>query len=136
MIFRTVNETPFNLHSAIPRTYVEEFWVSPKEVLSELNYLNNATPKAKTSQVCLCGNELSMTVHSRKYSTAIDVERQSAQVIMFELRHLTDAFKQFEKEQKVRVKISGDKTPIVIETGDQSSCALILPVPVKKTAAA
>lgn len=136
VIFRTVQDAPFNLSSAIPQTYEEEFWVSPKGVLSELKYLNDATPRARTSRVRLCRNELSMTVNGRTYSTAIDMDRQSAQTIMFELRHLTDAFKQFSAEAHVKVKISGSKTPVVIEAEDGNSCALILPVPVKESAAA
>lgn len=135
-IFHMVEDTPYDLHSAIPQTYVEEFWASPKKVLQELRYLNDVVPKARKLYVYLRGNELFMTVNGRKYSTALDSGRQDGQVIMFELSHLTEAFKQFDKEPQVKVKISGDITPVVIEAEGRSDCALVLPAPMKKDAAA
>ena len=136
IILRVEEGVPFQLHSAIPQKYVEEFWVSPKKVLSELNYLNDAAPKTRTPCVYLRGNELFTMVNSKKYSTVIDADRQSAQTIGFALRHITDAFKQFGTEPQVKVKISGIRTPVVIEAEGRSDCALILPVPVKENAAA
>ena len=109
---------------------------SPKKVLQELRYLNDVVPRARKLYVHLHGNELYMTVNGKKYSTTLDADRQDGQVIMFELNHLTEAFKQFNKEQQVKVKISGNITPVVIEAEGRSDCALVLPVPMKKDAAA
>ena len=135
-IFRMVEETPYDLHSAIPQTYVEEFLASPKQVLQELRYLNDVVPRARKLYVYLRGNELSTTVNGRKYSTALDTGRQDGQAMKFELSHLTEAFKQFEKEPQVKVKISGGITPVVIEAEGRSDCALVLPTSMKKDAAA
>lgn len=135
-IFRMVEDAPYDLHSAIPQTYVEEFPVSPKQVLQELRYLNDVVPRARKLYVYLRGNELSTTVNGRKYSTALDTGRQDGQAMKFELSHLTEAFKQFEKEPQVKVKISGGITPVVIEAEGRSDCALVLPTSMKKDAAA
>lgn len=135
-IFRMVEDTPYDLHSAIPQTYVETFLASPKQVLQELRYLNDVVPRARKLYVYLRGNELFMTVNGRKYSTTLDAGRQDGQVMMFELSHLTEAFKQFDKEPQVKVKISGGITPVVIEAEGRSDCALVLPTPMKKDAAA
>ena len=135
-IFRMVEEKPYDLHSAIPQIYVEEFWVSPKKVLQELRYLNDVVPRARKLYVYLRGNELFMKVNGRKYSTALDTGRQDGRAIMFALSHLTEAFKQFDKEPLVKVKISGDITPAVIEAEGRNDCALVLPAPMKKDTAA
>lgn len=135
-IFHMVEDAPYDLHSSIPQTYVEEFLVSPKKALQELKYLNDVVPRARKLYVYLRGNELFMTVNERKYSTTLDLGRQDGQVIMFELHHMTDAFKQFEKEPQVKVKISGGITPVVIEAEGRSDCALVLPTPMKENAAA
>lgn len=135
-IFHLVEDKPYDLHSAIPQTYVEEFLASPKQVLQELRYLNDVVPRARKLYVYLRGNELFMTVNGRKYSTALDTGRQDGQVIMFDLSHLTEAFKQFDKEPQVKVKISGAITPVVIEAEGRSDYALVLPAPMKKDVAA
>lgn len=136
VIFQTTEGKLFDLQGAIPQTFVEEFFVSPKKILGELKYLNDAAPKTKTPYVYLHGNKLFMTVKGRKYSAAIDIVRQSTMSIGFNLRHMTDAFKQFDKEPQVKVKISGVLAPVVIEADGRNDCAMVLPVRVKADAVA
>lgn len=136
LIFRTTEGVPFNLQSVVPSQQMEEFLVSPKQILSELKYLNEATPKTKKPYVYLHGNELFMTVNGRKCTTTIEVSRQSALTIGFDLRYVTDAFKQFDKEPQVKVKISGVLAPVVIEADGRNDHAMVLPVRVKADAAA
>lgn len=136
VIFQTTEGKLFDLQGAIPQTFVEGFFVSPKKILGELKYLNDAAPKTKTPYVYLHDNELFMTVKGRKYSAAIDISRQSAMTIGFHLRYMTDAFRQFEKEPQVKVKISGVNTPAVIEAEGRNDRAMLVPVRVKENAAA
>ena len=136
VIFQTTDSEPFHLESAIPQKYLEEFSVSPREFLTELNYLKDALPTTRTPYVYLRGNELLMQVHDRKYSTAIKISRTGDTTVGFHLRHLYDALSQFKSEKRVIVKISGVHTPVVIEAEGRSDCAMVLPIRVALGAAA
>lgn len=136
IIFHTADSKPFNLESAIPQKYLEEFSVSPKEFLAELKYLKDIIPMTRKPYVYLRGNELLMPVKNRKYSTAIEISRTGDTTIGFNLHYLSDALKQFRKEKCVTVKISGVHSPIVIEAEGRNDCAMVLPVRVELDAAA
>lgn len=136
LILRMTEDKPFNLKSAIPQKYMDEFSVPPKHLLHELKYLNAASPKTKTPYVYLNENNLSMTVNGRRYSTSIDINRRSNLPLSFNLRYMTDALKQFAKEPLVNIKISGPNTPVVIEAEGRNDCAMVLPVRLNKIAAA
>lgn len=134
--FRVSETVPFKLMDTVPPRYVEEFLISPKNILDELAYLKNVTPPTNKPYVYLAGNELSMRVNGKKYSTAVNIERTGDLPVGFNLHHITDAFKQFGKEKQVRVKLSGINMPIVIEAEGRSDCAMLLPVRVDQNAAA
>ena len=136
VIFQTTDSEPFHLESAIPQKYLEEFSVSPREFLAELNYLKDALPTTRTPYVYLRGNELLMQVHDRKYSTAIKISRTGDTTVGFNLHYLRDALNQFKSEERVMVKISGVHTPVVIEAEGRSDCAMVLPIRVALGAAA
>lgn len=136
IIFHTANSEPFNLESAIPQRYQEEFPVSPKEFLAELKYLKDIIPTTQRPYVYLRGNELLMPVKNRKYSTAIKISRTGDTTIGFNLHYLSDALKQFRKEEHVTFKISGVHSPVVIEAEGRNDCAMILPVRVELDATA
>lgn len=135
-IFHTAASEPYQLESAIPQKYLEEFSVSPREFLAELNYLKDALPTARKPYVYLRGNELLMQVHDRKYSTAIKINRTGDTTVGFHLHYLHDALSQFKSEKRVMVKISGVHTPVVIEAEGRSDCAMVLPLRVALDAAA
>lgn len=136
LILRMTEDKPFNLKSAIPQKYMDEFSVAPKQLLRELKYLNAVSPKTKTPYVHLQENSLSMTVNGRRYSTLIDIHRRSSLLLCFNLRYMADALKQFAKEPLVNIKISGPNTPVVIEAEGRNDCAMVLPVRLNKIAAA
>ena len=136
VISHTTDSEPFHLESAVPQKYLEEFSVSPREFLAELNYLKDALPTTHKPYVYLRGNELLMQVHDRKYSTAIEISRTGDTTVGFNLNYLRDALNQFKKEERVTVKISGVHTPIVIEAEGRSDCAMVLPLRVALNAAA
>ena len=136
VIFQTTDSEPYHLKSAIPQEYLEEFSVSPREFLAELNYLKDVLPTTRTPYVYLRGNELLMQVHDRKYSTAIKISRTGDTTIGFNLHYLRDALSQFKSEERVMIKISGVHSPVVIEAEGRSDCAMVLPVRVALGAAA
>lgn len=136
VIFRTADVEPFRLETAVPQKYLEEFSVSPKQFIAELDYLKDALPTTRKPYVYLRGNELLMSVRGRKYSTAIDISRTGDTTLGFNLYYLSDALNQFKKEARVTVKISGTYSPIVIAAEGRSDCAMVLPVRVALDAVA
>lgn len=136
ILFRTVECDPFHLDSAIPKSYLEEFSVSPKELLTELEYLKAVTPASNKLYVYLRGNELFTLSKGRRYSTALEINRVDAKTRGFNLNYLTDAARQFKKETRVTVKISGIYSPLVMEAEARGDRALVLPIRVKADAVA
>lgn len=136
ILFRTVECDPFHLDSAIPKSYLEEFSVSPKELLTELEYLNAVTPTSNKLYVYLRGNELFTLSKGRRYSTTLEINRADGMTVGYNLDYLTDAARQFKKETRVTVKISGLHSPLVIEAEDWGDHAMVLPVRVKADAVA
>lgn len=136
ILFSTVECDPFHLDSAIPKSYLEEFSVSPKELLTELEYLKAVTPASNKLYVYLRGNELFTLSKGRRYSTALEINRVDAKTRGFNLNYLTDAARQFKKETRVTVKISGIHSPLVMEAEDRGGHAMVLPVRVKADAVA
>lgn len=128
IIFHTVDSKPFHLERALPKKYLEEFSVSPKEFLAELRYLKDIIPKTRTPYVYLRRNELLMPVNGKIYGTAITISRTGDTTVGLNLHYLHDALMQFRTEKRVTVKISGLHSPIVIEAEGRSDCAMVLPV--------
>lgn len=131
ILFRTVKCDPFHLDSSIPKSYLEEFPVSPKELLAELEYLKAVTPASNKLYVYLRGNGLFTLSKGRRYSTTLEINRADGMTVGYNLDYLTGAVRQFKKETCVTVKISGLHSPLVIEAEGRSDRALVLPVRVK-----
>jgi len=131
---RSLKEQPFPLQHVLPQRYVEEFEVSPKEFLAELNYLASAA--RQNVPLYLRGNEISLTVRGKKYSSVIDVNRRSSMLLGFNLREISDAIKQFEKEPLVKVRVGERNLPTMLEAEGRNDYALVLPVRIKEDAAA
>ena len=136
ILFQTAGSEPFHLETAIPQKYLEEFSVSPREFLAELRYLEDVIPVTRTPYVHLRGNELFMLVSGKRYSAALAISRTGDTPVGLNLHYLSDALRQFKKEKRVTVKISGIHSPVVIEAENRSSCAMVLPVRVDQDAAA
>lgn len=136
VILRQIDEEPFKMQSAIPQKYIEEFSVSPQMLLEELKYLGDVSPKARPSCLYLRGSDLYVMVNGRRFTTAIDVKRQSDLLLGVNLRYMTEALKQFAKVPAVKIKLSGPCSPIVIEAEGRTDCAMVLPVRVRAEAAA
>lgn len=136
LLLRWGMDVPFELDHAVPKNFVGEYIVSPKDFLSELNYLKEVSPKTLKAYVCLRDGALYMQAAGRNFQTRVEMEGGNAFSVGFDLRYMADALKQFEKADQVSVKISGESSPIVIQAEGRSDCALVLPVRIKEEMAA
>lgn len=116
-----------DLMNVVPDRFLEEFYVSPKEFLRELEYLEGFQTKHR-SAVRFCGGRMVLKDRADRCSTEVRIEGVSEIAIGFDQRYMRDALKQFSDEERVKVKFSGCHTPIIIEAEGRSDFALILPV--------
>ena len=133
---RAVESEIFNLDQAIPKDCREEFYVSPREFLQELAYLKEIAPDTNRPYVRFCGGELSMSVLVHRYHTAVQVEGRSEIVFGFDLRHMKDALRQFRKEDRVKIKVASEFSPLVIEAEGRGDFAMVCPVRLRDELAA
>lgn len=125
----------FDLMSAVPDRFLEEFCVCPKEFLRELEYLEGFQPKRK-SAVRFCGGRMDLKDCADRCSTEVRIEGASETMFAFDSRFMRDALKQFSDETRVKIKISGRSTPIIIEAEGRGDFALVCPLHLESTKAA
>ncbi|WP_300605140.1 hypothetical protein [uncultured Oscillibacter sp.] len=119
---------PFRLRSAVPGSFPEEFFVSPKEFLQELEYLEGFQPRKHRRTVCFCGGQLFFDKAESTCSTSVNIEGESKITVGFDQRFMKDALRQFKDEPRVRMKISGEISPIILEAEGRNDFAMVLPV--------
>ena len=118
----------FPLWNAIPKSFSEEFYVSPKEFLRELEYMESFQPKKHRRTVCFCGGRLFFDKAESKCSTSVEIEGESEISIGIDQRFMKDALTQFKDAPRVKMKLSGGIGPIILEAEGRSDFALVLPV--------
>ena len=118
----------FRLMDAVPRRFLEEFYVSPREFLRELDYLEGFQPKKHRYTVRLHGGRLDLDKAESKCSTSVKIEGESVIVVGFDQRFMKDALNQFKDEPRVRMKLSGGISPIILEAEGRNDFAIVLPV--------
>ena len=64
----------FNVNSAVPKEFSEEFYIFPKDFLWELDYLKKLAQNARNINVYFSGGNLSMTAAGGNYSTQVQVD--------------------------------------------------------------
>ena len=126
----------FDLNSAVPKQFMEEFQVSTQEFLRELAYLKEFAPSSGKAHVCFSGGRLSMTAHGETYATQIQINGCSNIVFGFDLRYMVEALRQLKTEAWVSVKVNSPFAPIVITAEGRGDFAMILPVRVSAAATA
>ena len=122
----------FNLDSAIPGEPLEEFFISPKEFLRELDYLKKFIPTTGKPYVAFSGGKLSMLVAGENYATAFSIDGESKINFGFELQYMIDALRQFGMEQRIKVKVISPVAPIILEAEGRSDHAIVLPVQIRE----
>lgn len=118
----------FPLWNAVPKSFSEEFCVSPREFLRELDYIEGFQPKKYRRTVCFCGGRLFFDKAGSRCSTSVKIEGESAIPVGFDQRFMKDALTQFKDAPRVKVKLSGGTGPIILEAEGRSDFALVLPV--------
>lgn len=136
LIFRQVDAVPFDLDSAISPEICEEVSFCPDEFLAELTYLKDFFPANWRLYFLFCGGRLLIEAGGYRYQTRVQLEGKSEIEIGFNLHHMADALRQFKGEPRVRMKLSTPVSPILLEADGRSDYALVLPVRLKRMAAA
>lgn len=136
LMFRQVEDIPFNLDSAIPQQFHEEVELCPDEFLAELAYLKELLPAKQKPYVRFCGGRLLTQANGCRYQTRIQLDGRSEMEIGFNLCYMADALRQFKGESRVRMKLTTPISPILLEAEGRSDCALLLPVRLKAPMAA
>lgn len=135
---RTRIEGPlvFNVDGAVPKEFAEEFYVSPKEFLGELDYLKKLVREPSKASVRFSDGRLFMTCAGGDYSTQVQIDRESKIDFAFALLYMIDALRQFQNEDWIKMKVNSSVAPIVLEAEGRSDFAMVLPVRMKQAAAA
>ena len=126
--FRHAGTVPFNLDSAIPREFHEEFYVYPDDFLKELTYLKEFMPATHQPRVRFCGGRLFTQSGDCQCRAEIQMEGTSEMEIAFDLHHMIDALRQFKGTGRVRMRLVSPVFPIVLDAEGRNDCAMVLPV--------
>lgn len=121
----------FDVDGAVPPKFAEEFYISPKEFLGELDYLKKLIRSTDKANIGFSGGRLYLSTASGSYSTQVQVDGESSIDFGFELRYMVDALRQFRGEPAVKMKAISPVAPIVLEAEGRSDFAMVLPVRVK-----
>lgn len=136
LCLRQGEDVLFDLESALPKQYQEEFCVSPKEFLNALAYVKGFIPKKAFTFARICNGTLTLDKLPEKCSVILELSGSNATPIGFDIRYMEDAMKQFKHEPRVKVRIGGRSSPIIVEAEGRSDHALVLPGRLKEYASA
>ena len=126
----------FNVDGAVPEKFTEEFYISPKEFLGELDYLKKLACGSSKATVLFSNGKLLLTAAGGNYSTQVQIDGESTISFGFELHYMVDALRQFRGEPKVRMKVINPSAPIVLEAEGRGDFAMVLPIRMRQAAAA
>jgi DNA polymerase III sliding clamp (beta) subunit (PCNA family) len=121
----------FNVDGAVPKNFAEEFYISPKEFLGELDYLKKLARSTDKAYIGFSGGRLYLSTASGSYSTQVQVDGASSIDFGFDLRYMLDALRQFRGEPAVKMKVNSSVAPIILEAEGRGDFAMVLPVRVK-----
>ena len=137
MTIQTRIEGPlvFDIDSAVPQKFQEEFYIHPKEFLQELDYLKKLSRGTDKTYVHFSSGQLIMRVSSGCYRTKIQLDRASSIDFKFELHYMIDALRQFRGEPWVKMKLNSPVAPVILEAEGRRDFAMVLPARVNWAAA-
>ena len=111
--------------TAIPQKYQEVITVRTDELIRELTYLKECASVCAYPYVRFAGENLSMNAPSGHLATHVSMSGRSQ-----------DGIRAACAQGRMRLKLSGIYTPIVIEAEERSDFALVLPVRLREERAA
>lgn len=126
----------FNMDKAVPTEFTEEFYICPKDFLGELDYLKKLLLKTDKTHIYFSNGRLSMAAASGNYSTQVQIDGESSIGFGFELSYMIDALRQFRGEPFVKMKVTSSAAPVVLEAEGRGDFAMVLPVQMRRVAAA
>ena len=127
----------FEMDRVVPKEFLEEFYIFPKDFLQELDYLKRLSSDETRPCIYSAGGKLMLRTASGQYCTKIQVEGDSSVGFAVVLHNMVDALQQFRGKGRVKVKVNSSLAPIVLEAEGRSDFALVMPTrfrPVSKAA--
>lgn len=126
----------FALAKVVPPSFREEFLVSPDKFLRELKYMKGFIQSRRTGTVRFYNGKMDLTDTPTRCCTEVEIIGCGELTVGFSLRYMEDAMKQFKGEPLVKMKLSSNSGPIIIEAENRNDFALVLPVRLANKAAA
>ena len=132
-LYLRMAEAPvYQLDNAVPKSYREEFYIRPKDFLRELDYLKKIAVGEKVIAVRFRGDQLFVSASSGTYSSHIKLDGTNDTTVGFDLRYMEDALQQFKDETWVKMKVSSETSPFILEAAERGDFAMVLPFRLKK----
>ena len=128
-------DTVLNVPDVLPKQAGDQLLLSPKVFLEKLSYLKNALSPAKDF-VIFDGRRLTAESSGMMYQTTLAYSGVSTVSFRFRASYMEDAMRQFRTEPVVRLKVSGQLSPLIIEADGRTDFALVLPARMPEKAAA
>lgn len=126
----------FRLDQAIPKECREEIYIRPKEFLRELDYLKSLLHSKEKPYIRFYGGKLSLDAVSHQGQTSVPIEGKSTIEFGFDLNLMSEALKRLGGEAKVKIKISGQLSPLIVEAEGRNDSALVMPTRLRQNRAA
>lgn len=132
LYLRMADAQIFQLDNAVPKSYREAFHIRPKDFLRELDYLKKIAVGEKVIAVRFRGDQLFVSAASGTYSTHIELDGTNDTTFGFDLSYMEDALRQFKDEPWVKMKVSSEVSPFILEAEGRGDFAMVLPFRLKK----
>ena len=123
---RIQNVTPMTYESVVPQKWNEEFCFHRKDFVQTLKYLLACIGKADKPYVQFENGLLTLRVKDCLYKAAVSISAESSIIFGFDARFMLDALTQFEKQERVTMRLTGSLGAILLIAGNSS--AIVLPI--------
>ena len=117
----------YDVDAALPKGSTEEFLVSPKAFLQELNYLKEFIAGERKPYVRFHGGELFMPVSTGTYRTSVPITGRNEILFAFDIHLMLDALRQFKDAAQVKIKVVSARTPFLLEADGRHDFAMVCP---------
>jgi len=127
---RILNVTPMTYESVVPQKWNEEFCFHRKDFVQALKYLLACVGKTDKPYVRFENGLLTLRAKDCLYKAAVSISAESSIIFGFDARFMLDALTQFEKQERVTMRLTGSLSAILLIAGNSS--AIVLPVRLKE----
>lgn len=127
---RIPNDLPLTYERVVPQSWNEEFSFHRKDFVQALKYLLACIGKEDKPYVRFENGLLTISAKNCLYKASVPLSRESSIVLGFDARFMLDALTQFEKQERVTMRLTGSLSAILLIAGNSS--AIVLPVRLKE----